>query len=116
MPQYRITLENRTLNQRRVEEVTSNNLYSAIVQVIRNDMAQMTGAHEFIFEDFAELCGQIPISEDSIDGLTRKADDRSRHQLGAFEDAIIHAWVMADKANKRILYPAVKALASKFFW
>ena len=51
-----------------------------------------------------------------IDGLTRKADERSRRQMGSFEASLIDAWVKADRPNREVLYDAVKQIASKYFW
>jgi hypothetical protein len=109
--QYRITLENRTLGQRRVEEVTSNNLYSAIIKVIREDLKVLKLGHELVFEDVYELCGELPVNEAMIDKISRDIEVRQGSRLGgSFGDAIASAWAKADKRNKRILAPSIQAL------
>ena len=55
-------------------------------------------------------------TEVEMNGLTRKADERSRRQLGSFEASLIDAFVKADKPNREILYDAVNKIAKKYFW
>ena len=112
--EYKITLENVSLGQRRVEKVSSNNLHAAIIGIIRKDLTTLKVGHELIFEDIYDLVGSLPVSEQAIDAITRGLERRQGTRLGgSFGDAIATAWARADKQNKRILAPAMRAFMAR---
>lgn len=110
--EYKITLENVSLGQKREEKTSANNLYAAIIGIIRKDLTTLKVGHELIFEDIYELVGSLPVTEQTINKITKGLEySRQGTRLGgSFGDAVATAWAKADKQNKRILAPSMKAL------